>query len=106
MFDPFDLNRDGKLDLMEGFLKYQMIMGEDEEDDEVEELFDLDEDEDDEDEDEDEEDEEEDKEAELEYELSINGLDRIDLECMDEDERRGAIEDAGLDPDDYEDLFF
>jgi hypothetical protein len=37
--------------------------------------------------------------------LSIFGLDRFDLEMMDEDERREALEDAGLDPDDYEDEF-
>ena len=30
------------------------------------------------------------------------GLDRTELEYMDEDERREAIEDAGLDPDDYD----
>ena len=72
-FDPFDLNKDGKLDLMEGFLKYQTIMGDDEES--------------------------------LEEELESVGLDKFDLELMDEDERREAIEDAGLDPDDYDELF-
>ena len=100
MFDPFDLNRDGKLDLAEGYLKYKMIMGEDEEDDEDDSLFgddlDLDEDEDE---------DEEDEESRLEDELAMNGLDRIDLEFMDEDERREALEDAGLDPDDFDDLF-
>lgn len=30
------------------------------------------------------------------------GLDRDSLECMDEWERREALEDAGLDPDDYD----
>lgn len=35
-------------------------------------------------------------------ELEDAGLDEIDLEFMDEDERREAIEDAGLDPDDYD----
>ncbi len=30
------------------------------------------------------------------------GLDRDDLEMMDEEERRTALEDAGLDPDDYD----
>ena len=38
-------------------------------------------------------------------ELEMAGLNRDDLEFMDEDERREAIEDAGLDPDDYEDEF-
>ena len=32
MFDPFDLNKDGKIDIAESFLKYQTIMGEDEDD--------------------------------------------------------------------------
>lgn len=30
------------------------------------------------------------------------GLDKDDLELMDADERREALEDAGLDPDDYD----
>ena len=30
MFDPFDFNKDGKLDMGESFLKYQAIMGNDE----------------------------------------------------------------------------
>ena len=30
------------------------------------------------------------------------GLDVTDLEYMDADERREALEDAGLDPDDYD----
>ena len=39
-------------------------------------------------------------------ELDIYGLDRDDLELMDEDERREALEDAGLDPDDFDDFDF
>lgn len=39
---------------------------------------------------------------ELEEDLSLAGLDVTELECMDEDERREALEDAGLDPDDYD----
>jgi hypothetical protein len=35
-------------------------------------------------------------------ELELAGLDRFDLEMMDEDERREALEDAGLDPDDFD----
>lgn len=35
-------------------------------------------------------------------ELLMAGLDRTDLEFMDEDERREALEDAGLDPDDFD----
>ncbi len=33
--------------------------------------------------------------------LELNGLDRDELEYMD-DERREALEDAGLDPDDFD----
>ena len=35
-------------------------------------------------------------------ELEMSGLDPAKLEFMDADERREAIEDAGLDPDDYD----
>ena len=35
-------------------------------------------------------------------ELELAGLDREELEFMDEDERREALEDAGLDPDDFD----
>ena len=35
-------------------------------------------------------------------ELEIAGLDTMELSMMDEEERREAIEDAGLDPDDYD----
>ena len=38
---------------------------------------------------------------EMEDELEEAGLDSLELECMDEEERREAIEDAGFDPDDY-----
>ena len=37
-----------------------------------------------------------------ESELENSGLDKDELEFMDDDERREAIEDAGLDPDDYD----
>ena len=37
-----------------------------------------------------------------EEELENAGLDLIDLEYADESERREMIEDAGLDPDDYD----
>ena len=36
--------------------------------------------------------------------LDSCGLDRDDLEMMDEEERRIALEDVGLDPDDYDDF--
>ena len=45
------------------------------------------------------------KDNELTDELEMVGLDLDELADMDEDERREAIEDAGLDPDDYEDEF-
>lgn len=32
-------------------------------------------------------------------------LDRDELEMMDEDERREALEDAGYDPDDFDDFY-
>lgn len=35
-------------------------------------------------------------------ELEMAGLDYDELSFMDEDERREALEDAGLDPDDYD----
>lgn len=35
-------------------------------------------------------------------ELTSAGLDIDKLDLMDDDERREAIEDAGLDPDDYD----
>lgn len=35
-------------------------------------------------------------------ELVSAGIDVDELELMDEDERRQTIEDAGLDPDDYD----
>lgn len=37
--------------------------------------------------------------------LDMAGLSRFDLELMDEDSRRDALEDAGLDPGDFDDLF-
>lgn len=43
-----------------------------------------------------------DLDAELESDLEMAGLDEDELSMMDEDERREALEDAGLDPDDYE----
>ena len=38
----------------------------------------------------------------LDCDMEIAGLDADELELMDEDERREALEDAGLDPDDYD----
>lgn len=39
-------------------------------------------------------------------ELEMAGLDRDELEFMDEDERRQTLEDAGLDADDFDDFDF
>ena len=41
-------------------------------------------------------------ENELEDDLLLAGLDVAELEYMDADERREALEDAGLDTDDYD----
>ena len=43
-----------------------------------------------------------DAEEEEESELEAAGLDATDLELMDADERREALEDAGLDPDEFD----
>ena len=40
------------------------------------------------------------EEEKTEFEMS--GLDADELEFMDPDERREALEDAGIDPDDYD----
>ena len=39
-----------------------------------------------------------------EYELESAGIDAFDFSLMDDDEKRAALEDAGLDPDDHESL--
>lgn len=41
---------------------------------------------------------------EFEEELDMAGLDYDDLADMDEDERREALEDAGFNPDDFDDF--
>lgn len=82
----FDWNDDGKLDSFEQANQFefeQRMLEEDSVDD------DEDDDEDDDDDDDD-------------LDLDLAGLDRFDLEMMDEDERREALEDAGLDPGDYD----
>lgn len=43
-----------------------------------------------------------DDDDELMTELEVSGLDIDELEYMDASERREALEDAGLDPDDYD----
>ena len=46
--------------------------------------------------------EEDDSYEEEDDELEMAGLDYDELSFMDEDERQEALEDAGLDPDDYD----
>lgn len=75
----FDFDGDGKLNAYEYSVMDDVVFGDhDEVDDDSEE------------------------EDDLEFDLAIAGLDRDELEDMDEDERREALEDAGLDPDDYD----
>lgn len=76
----FDFNNDGKLDTFErtmDFMAFHEMMNESDgsSDDEDEDLVD---------------------------EIESAGLDYDELSFMDEDERREALEDAGLDPDDYD----
>ena len=40
-----------------------------------------------------------------EDELESYGIDRDEFDMMDDDEKREALEEAGLDPDDFEDEF-
>ena len=92
--DIFDFNGDGKIDAFEAEVELQMMAGSREEaialtgDD----AFytgseDLEEDD------------------ELIDELEMAGLDLNELVAMDEDERREALEDAGMDQNDYDDEF-
>ncbi len=76
----FDWNDDGKLNSFEQANQFEFEQRMLEEDS-------VDDDEDDDDDD---------------LDLDLAGLDRFDLEMMDEDERREALEDAGLDPGDYD----
>ena len=85
--DWMDFNNDGEVDATESFLGKEMLCSRREE---HELLFgdagDFDDDESDDEED----------------ELEMAGLDRDELELMDEDERCEVLEDAGLDPDDFD----
>ena len=77
----FDFNRDGELDPMEramDFMAFEEVTKESDSDD-----FD-------------------DEEDDLMDDIEMVGLDANELSFMDEDERREALEDAGLDPDDYD----
>lgn len=70
-FDWMDMNHDGEVDVFERELAFEPVMstGCEEEEDEIDEA------------------------------LASIGLDRFDLEDMDEEERREALEEAVLDPD-------
>ena len=78
----FDFNEDGKNDCMEWSIGMQMIASSSQE--EIEST--------------------EDDAFYLASEdiLELYGLDRDELDMMDEDERREALKEVGLDPDDYE----
>lgn len=76
--EDFDFDGDGKLNAYEYSVMDDVVFGDHDEVDDSEE------------------------EDDLEFDLAIAGLDRDELEDMDEDERREALEDAGLDPDDYD----
>lgn len=89
MRDWMDFNGDGEVDGTERFLAEEMLCGNMEE---HEALFgyagDFG--------------EKIDEEEELEDELMFAGLDKDDLETMDPDERREALEDVGHDADDFD----
>ena len=73
--DLFDVNHDGELDGFERTLDYMAF----------EDLTSVDS-----------------EEEDLDDDIELAGLSREELEWMDEDERREALDDAGLDPDDYD----
>ena len=85
--DWMDFNKDGEVDAAEEFMGMEMLCSSREE---HEALFGDSGDFDD------------DSSEDFDDELEMAGLDRDELEFMDEDERREALEDAGLDPDDYD----
>lgn len=73
--EMFDLNHDGRLDIGEQAYEQDFLIRQTEIDDEED---------------------KNDEEDELDWD---------ELELMDEDERREALEDAGYDPDDFDDEF-
>ncbi len=89
MRDWMDFNRDGEVDSTERFFADEMLCGSMEE---HEALFgdagDFG--------------EEVDEDEEMEDELMYAGLDKDELELMNPDERREALEDAGFDADDFD----
>lgn len=71
--DLFDFNGNGKLDVMEQAMEVATIASI------VDSNHDI-----------------------VQTELELSGLDADELELMDADERREVMEDAGLDPDEYD----
>lgn len=90
MHDWMDFNRDGEVDWSEKVLAAEMLCNSREEHNA---LFGADGDFDD---------DAETDDADFEYDAIMSGLDPDELMDMDEDERDEALEDAGLDPDDYD----
>ena len=82
--DMFDLDGDGRLSPGEEAFKYDFFNSFDNDSNDSDDDFDND----------------------LENDLTLSGLDSLDLSLMDDDERREALEEAGLDPDDYDDFDF
>lgn len=77
--NSFDFNHDGQLNSYERTVMDDIVFSASED------SFELEDDADD-----------------VEYCLALEGVDIDDLEDMDEDERREVLEDAGLDPDDFD----
>lgn len=73
----FDLNRDGKLDAWERAMEYDFMTSLNDEDNGCEDEEEL-------------------------TELELAGIDPIELEYMDANERREVLEEAGLDPDEFD----
>ena len=88
----FDFNRDGKLNAAEQAAEFMFLQSltEEECDDAGDDVDFFD----------------DDDEDDLDTDLMLAGLDKDELMRMDEEERREALEDAGLDPYDYDDLDF
>ena len=86
--DLFDFNHDGKMDGLEVTAELDYMKRLQSASDETKDSLWLE--------------EEDDSFADEMDELEEAGLDIMELEMMEEEERREVIEDAGLDPDDYD----
>ena len=80
-----DINCDGRRDEIDDILFFEE-MNKDHDEEEDEEHYEY---------------EDEDEEIEV-YELKSYGIDKDEFDLMDDDEKREALEEAGLDPDDYD----